>query len=87
MEDGTVHEGEKALADAHPAGNRPFARAEYINKFRVLTEGIVAKEEQDRFLNLVQDLENLSADQLKELNVQLDPQSLTNSERDTRGIF
>jgi len=87
MEDGTVHEGEKALADAHPAGNRPFGRKEYINKFKVLTEGIVAPAEQERFLNLVQDLENLSADQLKELNVQLDPQSLTNSERDTRGIF
>lgn len=87
MEDGKVHTAEKALADAHPAGKRPFARAEYINKFKILTEGIVAKEEQERFLTLVQDLENLSSDQLKTLNVQLDPQSLTNSERDTRGIF
>jgi len=87
MEDGTVIEDEKALADAHPAGARPFARAEYINKFKILTEGIVAKEEQERFLTLVQDLENLDAAQLKSLNVQLDPQSLTNSERDTRGIF
>jgi 2-methylcitrate dehydratase len=87
MEDGTVHEAEKAVADAHPAGARPFARPEYINKFKVLTEGVVSPEEQDRFLELVQNLENLSADELMQLNVQLDPQSLVNSERDTRGIF
>ncbi len=87
MEDGTEHVAEKALADAHPAGARPFARAEYINKFKILTDGIVAPEEQDRFLNLVQNLENLSAEELTQLNVQLDPQSLVNSERDTRGIF
>lgn len=87
MEDGTVIEDEKALANAHPAGARPFTRPEYINKFKVLTEGIISETEQNRFLDLVQKLETLNADELMELNVQLEPQKLVNSERDSRGIF
>ncbi len=87
MEDGSVYEAEKALANAHPGGGRPFTRIEYISKFKTLTSGVVSLKEQERFLDLAQNLENLSADELMELNVELDPRSLVNSERDTRGIF
>ena len=31
---------EMAVADAHPLGARPFARPQYIAKFRTLTDGI-----------------------------------------------
>jgi 2-methylcitrate dehydratase len=87
MEDGSTIEAEKAVADAHPAGNRPFTRPNYINKFKTLTEGLISEAEQTRFIELCENLENLTMEELMQLNVQLDPQSLVNSERDERGIF
>ncbi len=87
MEDGSQIIDEMERANAHPAGARPFKRPEYVNKFRVLTDGIVTAEEQERFLSLVENLENLTAEELMQLNVQLDPAKLKNAERDERGIF
>ena len=52
---------ELAVANAHPAGERPFNRSDYIGKFKTLTEGIVDPAESERFLDLVQDLANLDA--------------------------
>ena len=68
LEDGTVIEDELAIADAHPLGARPFARPQYIEKFRTLAEGIVEKSEQDRFLDLVERLPILTADEVGQLN-------------------
>lgn len=68
MEDGTVLEDEKAVANAHPLGARPFGREQYIGKFRTLTEGILDPAEADRFLELVQRLPDLSADEVLALN-------------------
>ncbi len=68
MEDGSIIQDELAIADANPLGARPFARPQYIEKFRTLAEGIVSKEEQDRFLGLVERLATLSADEVKALN-------------------
>ena len=70
MENGEVVRAEKKLANAHPFGSQPFERSDYINKFMSLTEGIISKEESDRFLNLVQNLENLSSEEVRQLNVQ-----------------
>ena len=47
-------------ADAHPYGARPFKRENYINKFKILTEGIIDKKESDRFLKVVQNLKILN---------------------------
>lgn len=68
MEDGSVIEDELGIANAHPLGARPFARAEYINKFKTLTEEILDPSESNRFLDLVQDLPNLSPEQILMLN-------------------
>jgi len=68
MEDGTVLEDEKALANAHPDGARPFGREQYIGKFRTLTEGVLDASEADRFLDLVQRLPDLSAEEVLTLN-------------------
>lgn len=87
MEDGTKVEGEKHVADAHPAGNRPFKRANYIQKFKTLTDGIITPEESERFLKAVQNLSNLKAGELSQLNVQVPMNILKNNERDQRGIF
>ena len=71
MQDGTRLEDELAVANAHPNGARPFGREDYIRKFRTLTEGIVATREANRFLEAVQDLPSLKAEELHLLNVAL----------------
>ena len=43
MKDNSLITEEINVADAHPAGKRPFGRKEYIKKFRTLTEGIISK--------------------------------------------
>ncbi len=87
MNNGDVIEDELGVANAHPAGARPFVRENYIKKFDTLTEGIITQDERNRFIDLVQDLPNLSADQVKLLNVQIPMAQLEMNERDHRGIF
>jgi len=60
---------EIAVADAHPQGARPFGRAEYVAKFRMLAQGILDETEIDRFLRLAERLPQLSADELTGLTV------------------
>lgn len=69
---GETIEDELAVADAHPSGARPFARPDYIAKFKTLAEGIVALDEQERFLEVAQSLPELRGDQLIGLNVVVD---------------
>ena len=83
MEDGSVIEDQIAVADAHPQGARPFARANYVEKFRTLADGIVSDAEQDRFLDLAQNLENLGADDVAQLSFAVDGLEHTGS----KGIF
>ncbi|WP_115685200.1 2-methylcitrate dehydratase PrpD [Corynebacterium senegalense] len=83
--DGSVIEDEMAVADAHPLGARPFERENYINKFRTLADGIVAPEEQDRFLAAVQDLENLT--DLSELNIVITDEAAAQAPEIPGGIF
>jgi 2-methylcitrate dehydratase len=71
MQDGTVIEDELAVANAHPLGARPFGREDYIRKFRTLSEGIISAREANRFLDVVQDLPRLKAEELHLLNVAL----------------
>ena len=85
MKNGEVIEGEKAVANAHIFGARPFMRNEYIRKFKTLTDDILTAEESNRFLTAVQNLKNLT--DLSELNVQLPIEKLTANQRDNRGIF
>ncbi|MFV0253535.1 MAG: MmgE/PrpD family protein [Beutenbergiaceae bacterium] len=67
--DGQVINEEIAMADAHPLGARPFARAQYIEKFRTLAESALEAAEIERFLDLVQRLDSLTADELPGLIV------------------
>ncbi|MFG1985547.1 MmgE/PrpD family protein [Streptomyces albidoflavus] len=60
LEDGTVLEDELAVADAHPAGARPFGRQQYADKFRTLAEGLVAPAATGRFLDTAECLAGLS---------------------------
>ena len=70
LNDGTVITDEIAVADAHPLGARPFAREQYINKFRTLAAGLVDEAEINRFIAAAENLENLAAGELDQLNIQ-----------------
>lgn len=76
LKDGRVITDELALADAHPDGARPFVRENYIRKFLTLSEGIIAAPEQRRFLDAAQNLADLPAGRLGELNVAASPDRL-----------
>jgi len=67
LANGTTISDEIAVADAHPWGARPFERKQYIDKFRMLTEGVVTQDAQDQFLAAVTRLPELDADELAEL--------------------
>jgi 2-methylcitrate dehydratase len=67
LADGTVITEEIAVADAHPAGARPFAREQYVAKFRTLADGVIAPDVQDRFLAAVTRLPELDAAELADL--------------------
>ncbi|MFH8337480.1 MmgE/PrpD family protein [Streptomyces sp. AM6-12] len=67
LHDGSVIEDELAVADAHPAGARPFDRPAYAGKFRTLAEGIVTPAAQDAFLDAAEHLADLATDDLGRL--------------------
>ena len=88
----TLKSGEKivdelAVANAHPAGARPFARENYINKFKTLTKGIISNTESIRFLDLVQNLPDLDTAGVGEINVQVDAIDVDSNAPNTKGIF
>lgn len=85
LDDGTEIRDEIAVADAHPLGARPFAREQYIAKFRTLAEGILDPSEIERFLDVAQRLPELRADELGALTIVAAPGRLTDAPAD--GIF
>lgn len=73
LEDGSVIEDELGVADAHPAGARPFDRAAYTGKFRTLTDGVVTAAAQDLFLDAASRLVALDTAGLDALFPTVDP--------------
>lgn len=87
LADGKTLADELAVANAHPAGRRPFARHGYIGKFDALTEGGIERDERSRFIDLCERLPQLTADEVQQLNAQLPPPAVESLERNQRGIF
>ncbi|NKY32248.1 MmgE/PrpD family protein [Nocardia speluncae] len=87
LKSGEVIVDELAIADAHPLGARPFARDQYIAKFRTLAEGVVDPAEQDRFLEVVQRAGELSAGELSELTFTVSADVLARAPRSPKGLF
>ncbi len=87
FKNGTKLVDELGVANAHPAGAKPFVRKDYVRKFDMLTEGIITQDERNRFIGLCENLQDLTAAQLLELNVQIPLEKLENNKRDTKGIF
>ncbi|NUU18588.1 MmgE/PrpD family protein [Cellulomonas humilata] len=83
---GEVVVAELAVADAHPLGARPFARAQYVAKFRALAAGVLEAAEIERFLDVAQRLPHLAADQLAGLTV-VAPAGLLESVGTPEGLF
>ena len=69
LKDGSTVIDEMAVANAHPNGAKPFSRPDYINKFQIMTDGLISTRESNRFLAAVQDLAKLPAGELHQLNV------------------
>lgn len=87
LADGSRIEDELGVANAHPAGAKPFAREGYVGKFDALTEGLVPLDERARFLGLCERLPELSVEEVRRLNVMLPESAVESTERNSKGIF
>ncbi|MES1169514.1 MAG: MmgE/PrpD family protein, partial [Leifsonia sp.] len=86
MADGSVITDEIAVADAHPLGARPFARADYVAKFRMLAADVLEPAEIDRFLDVAERLPSLTAAELGGLTITAKP-GLLASVPTPKGLF
>lgn len=73
LADGGVITEQIAVADAHPLGARPFARADYVAKFRSLAAEVLEEREVERFLALAERLPELTAVELGGLTITARP--------------
>ena len=86
MKNGSKIKSKLGVANAHPNGNKPFKRSDYINKFKTLTKNIIDEKESDRFLNNVQSLRELGKSELHKLNIKI-KSDLRNSSTQNKTIF
>jgi len=86
LTDGTTIEDEIAVADAHPLGARPFARNDYIRKFRLLAEPVLHPDEIERFLALAQRLPELTPTEVLHLTITAKPGILASAPA-PKGLF
>jgi 2-methylcitrate dehydratase len=87
LKSGEVISDELAVADAHPSGARPFRRAQYVQKFTELAEGIVEAVEQQRFLAAAEALPSLDGNAAGSLNVVADPRALATAPATPPGLL
>ncbi len=69
MKDGSTVDDQMAVANAHPLGATPWKRADYVGKFRSMTEGLIDPAESARFLEACEALPTLAAGTLHRLHV------------------
>ncbi|WP_110590543.1 MmgE/PrpD family protein [Microbacterium suaedae] len=86
LTDGSTVTAEIAVADAHPLGARPFARANYVEKFRLLAADVLSPDEIERFLGLAERLPELSAAEVAELSIVANP-GVLDAAPSPRGLF
>ncbi|MCC6144680.1 MAG: MmgE/PrpD family protein [Candidatus Hydrogenedentes bacterium] len=87
MKNGEKIADQMAVANAHSLGASPWVRPDYIRKLETLTEGVITADERRRFLEVVQRITDLEANDFPQINVQLSPENLKFGKRDNRGIF
>ncbi|MEZ0493521.1 MmgE/PrpD family protein [Kineococcus sp. TBRC 1896] len=76
LADGRTITGEIAVADAHPLGAHPFTRSQYEAKLATLAAGVLPDEEVARFTALARRLPELSAEEVRDLQVVAPPELL-----------
>ncbi|MGO1467019.1 MAG: MmgE/PrpD family protein [Microbacterium gubbeenense] len=86
LTDGSTVTAEIAVADAHPLGARPFARANYEAKFRLLAEPVLSSEEIERFLSLAARLPELTPAEVRELSIVANP-GVIDAAPSPKGLF
>jgi len=84
LNDGTKIFGELDRPHAHIAGSKPFDRAQYLAKFRSLTDDLIEREESNRFLAVAQRLTALKGGELAGIHVSLEQGKLVTAQP---GIF
>ena len=87
LKSGEVLVDELAVADAHPLGARPFARDQYVAKFRTLADGVVEPAEQDRFLDAACRAADLLPGELDQLTFTVTEDVLARAPRLPKGLF
>lgn len=87
LKSGEVIVDELAVADAHPLGARPFEREQYRNKFTALADGVIAEDEQQRFLTVVDSLAAMKPGSLDALNLRVRQVVLDKAPTIPSGIF
>lgn len=85
--DGRVVAGEKAVANAHPNGRSPWGWRDYVGKLDGLTQGLLAADERDRFLRLVERVSDLGPAELAGINPSLPPGVTQPASPTGQGIF
>lgn len=87
LADGTVIAGEKAVADAHPNGEKPWTWPDYAEKFAILSRDVLDASARDAFLAAARGHAGLSATALDAL-VPVLPAGTVVPDRPTgQGIF
>ena len=75
------------FANAHPNGKTPFVRENYLNKMKKLFTNIVDEKEEKRFINLIDNLGNLTQDEVKRLNINCKNGYINLDKNKIKGIF
>jgi 2-methylcitrate dehydratase len=87
LDDGTVVSEERAVADAHPNGRRPWRWPDYVEKLDRLADGRLSPDARGRFVDLAARLGTLSAGEVRQLNPALAAGTVAPAGPDERGIF
>jgi 2-methylcitrate dehydratase len=86
LDDGRVVTAERAVADAHPGGRRPWRWPDYVAKLDRLAAGRLAPEERARFVERAGRLHALDAGEVRLLNPALPPGAVL-AESGAGGLF
>lgn len=87
LDDGSVIELEKDVANAHPCGTNPWTWNNYLTKFDTLTAGSITPLERDRFVNAISNFGNLNSEGIKGLNPILPSDIILDKAHVSHGIF
>ena len=87
LDDGSVIEAEKDVANAHPYGANPWTWEDYLTKFDALTAGAITPLERNAFVNAVNNFGNLTSEGISCLNPILPSHAILDKALVGQGIF